>query len=232
MNEPPWGSSRARSAPGRAARPGSPAVVSVTEREVGAGAGRRASSRSRGARRAAVRPGWAGNAPSERGTVVSRPFVRTGCRRSKPLRPTSPSACALASSLPSPEGTVRARKIPTRAVSRSVQWSTGRAPSATNSPGSSARPGPADVVDVGVDAVAVCGRPVDQRLRDAGEHRVDLGVGVVVAPGDQVVVEVRGSEDLGEPAGGRAAKQLELEQPVLERPRSRRPTRRRSRSPR
>ena len=53
---------------------------------------------------------------------------------------------------------------------------------------------------------------------DGGElvqHLRALGGGVVVAPGDEVVVEVALAEDLREPAGRRAAEELELEEPVL-----------------
>jgi len=50
---------------------------------------------------------------------------------------------------------------------------------------------------------------------EGGPHPLELRRRVVVAPGDQVVVEVAAAEDLGEPAGGRAPEQLELEEAVL-----------------
>jgi hypothetical protein len=72
-----------------------------------------------------------------------------------------------------------------------------------------------DVLDPGVDPVAVGLRAGAQRVGELVDHPVDLGVGVIVATGDQVVVEVGRAEDLGEPAGGRALEQLELEEAVL-----------------
>ena len=101
------------------------------------------------------------------------------------------------------------------------------APSRGSSTGRSAAPGerrtrPAsrrsrgrDLVDPRVDAVRVGLRAVDQALRDLVHHRLDLGVRVVVAAGDQVVVEVSGADDLRQAARGRAAKELELEEAVL-----------------
>ena len=81
------------------------------------------------------RPGWDGKVPLEAGTVGTAPLVRNGSSLSKPFGPSSRSARALSISRPSLEGTVRARKTPTRAVSRRVQVG-GVAPRAANSPGS------------------------------------------------------------------------------------------------
>ena len=75
--------------------------------------------------------------PLDAGTVGIAPLVRSGSSLSKPFGPSSRSARAFSISRPSLEGTVRARKTPTRAVSRSVQVG-GVAPRAANSPGSSA----------------------------------------------------------------------------------------------
>ncbi len=71
------------------------------------------------------------------------------------------------------------------------------------------------MLDPGVDAVAVGLGAREELRRDLRDHLVDLGVGVVVAAGDQVVVEVGRAEDLGETAAGRAAEELELEETVL-----------------
>ena len=83
-----------------------------------------------------LRPGWEGKTPLEAGTVDWLPSVRSGSSLSKPFGPSSRSARAFSISRPSPEGTVRARNTPTRAVSRRVQVG-GVAPRAANSPGSS-----------------------------------------------------------------------------------------------
>jgi hypothetical protein len=83
----------------------------------------------------AVRPGWERNRPFSFGTVATRPLVRSGRSLANPAGPSSFSARAFSISRPSPEGTVRARKMPMRAVSRSVQVGTATA-SAANSPGS------------------------------------------------------------------------------------------------
>ncbi len=72
-----------------------------------------------------------------------------------------------------------------------------------------------DLVDVRVDAVGVALRALDEALRDLIQHRLDLGVRVVVAPGDQIVVQEAGPDDLGKAARRGAPEEVELEQPVL-----------------
>ncbi len=73
----------------------------------------------------------------------------------------------------------------------------------------------AHVGDPRVDPVAVGGEAGPQRRRELGELLVELGRRVVVAAGDDVVVDVVLAEDLGQVALGGAAEELELEEPVL-----------------
>ena len=83
----------------------------------------------------AVRPGCEGKRPFSLGTVET-PALGAQRQQLGSGRPEPPfSARAFSISRPSPEGTVRARKMPTRAVSRRVQVGTATA-SAANSPGS------------------------------------------------------------------------------------------------
>ena len=72
-----------------------------------------------------------------------------------------------------------------------------------------------EVVDVGVDPVPVGVEAAAQLGRDRLHGGVDLGVGVVVAAGDQVVVEVALAEDLGQRPVAGPLEQLELEEAVL-----------------
>ena len=80
-------------------------------------------------------PGCDGKSPSLRGTLEILPGVRSGRRRLNALGPMARRTRAFSISTPSPEGTVRARNTPMRALSSIVQ-STGATPSAANSPGS------------------------------------------------------------------------------------------------
>ena len=172
MNEPPWGQDR-----GRSRRPGAPAdfvctgiwvAVSVGRGEVGAGRGSAACAGSRSARRAGCGRAGRGSAPSERGTVEPRPCGATGQQGVEVLRgPIAARSSALASSRPSPEGTVRARKTPTRARVAQRPGSIGRSARATNSPGMLGEAGTGDVLDPGVDPVAVGLGAGAQRRRES-----------------------------------------------------------------
>ena len=197
-----------------------------------AGPGRRGTPRApEAARSPASRCGRAGRGtgPLRAARWPTRPGVRSGSSGLERLRgPSSPSARAFFE-LAAVAGGHRAGEED--ADPRRCRAASSR-PAATPARRTrrAARAGSArDLGDPGVDAVAVGLRAAQQRRREPGDHPVDLGVGVVVAAGDQVVVEVesrRGSRPAARWSRGGTAR-AGTAGPA--RPRSRRPTRRRSR---